>query len=204
MPAVVFIALALRFVNRQRLKTAVQRSSGRGADEAVAAADAPLEMAEGAGPSLLGRVGRSFVALTLVTAVTWLVGQLVARRLSYGDEHSDDFRLAVIMRGTEFRSSAAQLRSATAITFWGGLSLDLRDVSLGPAGADLELRTIMGGVEVRVPHSWRVEIDRTVSAGEFEIDLPGNEELPDDAPVLRIRSVTTIGGGLVTSTRGER
>lgn len=201
MPAVVFIVLMRRFVDPQRCQTAVRRALGRGGDGVVESGEA-VEVAAAAGPGALGRVGRAFVALTLVTAVTAIVGQLVARRLSYGDESSDDVRLAVIMGGAEFSSFAPQLRSASAIAFWAGLSLDLRDASLGPGGADLELRTIMGGVEVRVPDSWRVEIDQTVSAGEFEVDLPGMEGLPDDAPVLRIRSVTTIGGGLVTSTRG--
>ncbi len=201
MPAVVFIAIVRRIVNSRRFETAVRASLGRGADDDLVEASAPVDATETAGRSILGGAVRALLLLTVVTAATWVVGQLVARRMSYGDATSDDFQLVVAMGGSEFHSYAPQLRSAKAITFWSGLLLDLRHASLGPDGADLELRIVMAGVEVRVPSSWRVEVDQSVSAGEFKVDLPGMEELPDDAPTLRIRSTTTIGGGLVTSTR---
>ena len=199
MPAVVFIAIVRRIVNSQRSETAVRGALRRGdAGELVEAAAAD---AAKAGPSFPGRVARAFVLLTVVAGLTWVAGQLVARRMSYGDEASDEFQLAVIMGGEEFHSSAPQLRAATVYAIWAGVSLDLRRASLGPDGADLMLQTTLADVEVIVPASWRVEVDQVVSGGAFELDLPEMDGLPDDAPTLRIRSVTRIGGGLVTSTR---
>jgi hypothetical protein len=63
----------------------------------------------------------------------------------------------------------------------------------------LELRTTMGGIEVRVPHDWSVEVDQEVLAGGLEVDVTPPEQLPADAPKLRIHAVTRMGGGLVTS-----
>lgn len=136
------------------------------------------------------------------STITWLAGLALANKLTQGDEDSDDFQLASIMGGKEFHSHAQHLRSGTVITSLGGIELDLREATLDPSGANLELRTTMGGVEVRVPQYWVVEVDQDALGGELQVDVTSAEDLPEDAPQLHIHAVTRIGGGLVTAKAG--
>jgi len=103
------------------------------------------------------------------------------------------------MGGKEFHSHAAHLKSGTAITALAGLALDLREATLDPAGASLELQTAMGGIEVRVPQHWVVEVDQEAVVGALEVDVTAPEELPDDAPKLHIHAVTRAAGGVITA-----
>jgi hypothetical protein len=201
MPAVIVIELVRRIVNSERFATGIKEAMGPAGGAGAAADDPSVAVIESSDPSFLARAVRSLVVLTVLTAATWIVGQLVARRLSYGDEGSRDVRLAVIMRGAELHSYAQGLRSVEVVTFWSGALVDLRQASPGPDGADLELKNIMAGVEIRVPAAWRVEVEQTTAGGEFELDLPDMEALPDDAPTLRIHAINRVGGVLVTSTR---
>jgi len=63
------------------------------------------------------------------------------------------------------------------------------------------LRTTMGGIEVRVPQSWAVEVDQETLGEALEVDVTSPEDLPEDAPRLRIHAVTRMGGGLITARK---
>jgi predicted membrane protein len=103
---------------------------------------------------------RAFMVFMGISVTAWVTSLVISTRLTRGDESSDDFRVATIMNGGEFRSRASNLRSGTAITIMGGVRIDLRDATLDPSGASLELNTMMGGLEVLVPEDWAVESTR--------------------------------------------
>ncbi len=142
---------------------------------------------------------RIFVVLLSVQVAAFIFGLVVSKKLTRGDESSDDFRLASIMGGKEFSSHAAHLRSGTAIACMGGIQLDLRGATLDPAGASLELKTMMGGIEVIVPEDWAVDVDEDVLGGQLEVKVTPSEDLPEDAPKLHVHAVTRIGGTQVTA-----
>jgi predicted membrane protein len=129
----------------------------------------------------------------------WIVGQIIAKKMTKGDETTDEFQVATIMGGKKFESHAKDLKSGVVITSMGGIDLDLTDATIGSAGAELELKTTMGGIQVTVPEEWAVKVDSDSKAGEFQVDVTPPEALPDDAPQLRIHAVTRMGGGLVTN-----
>ncbi|MDH3605619.1 MAG: cell wall-active antibiotics response protein [Acidimicrobiia bacterium] len=129
----------------------------------------------------------------------WVIGQIIAKKMTKGDETSDEFQVATIMGGKKFESHAKDLRSGVVITSMGGIDLDLTDATIGAEGAELELRTTMGGIQVTVPEAWAVKVESELKAGEFQVDVAPPEALPDDAPQLRIHAVTRMGGGLVTT-----
>ncbi len=124
---------------------------------------------------------------------------MIAKRLSRGDEDSDEFQIVSICGGKEFQSHAEHLRTGSIVASMGGIDLDLRAATLDPAGASLDVNATMGGVQVTVPQAWAVDVDKSVLAGGFEAKLTPPEELPDDAPTLHIRAVVCMGGVLVTS-----
>jgi predicted membrane protein len=145
------------------------------------------------------RLLRAFMVFMGISVTAWVTSLAISTRLTRGDESSDDFRVATIMNGGEFRSHAANLRSGTAITIMGGVRIDLRDATLDPSGASLELNTVLGGLEVLVPEDWAVEVEQEVSGGDSKVNVTPIEELPEDAPRLRIHAVMRLGGAEITA-----
>ncbi|HTQ05281.1 MAG TPA: DUF5668 domain-containing protein [Polyangiaceae bacterium] len=75
----------------------------------------------------------------------------------------------------------------------GGVELDLRNAQLAPEGAVLDLRVVMGGVEIRVPDTWRVHCEVTPLFGGAD-DATRTTQGTADAPRLRILGTVTLGG----------
>ncbi len=137
---------------------------------------------------------------TLIFNILALVSGVIVKQLvqSEGDETTDEFTLATVMFGNNFVSTATALRAGSLITYMGGVELDLTDANLAP-GARLTLLTVMGGIDVRVPPHWRVEVDTEVVMGDCQVDLIDQDELPDSAPVLIIDARTYMGGLAITN-----
>lgn len=148
-------------------------------------------------------MGRKWIrALMWIVAAQfagWIVGQVIAKKMTKGDETSDEFQVAAIMGGKKFESHAKDLKSGTVITSMGGIELDLTDATLASSGAELELKTTMGGIQVTVPDDWAVKVDSELTAGGFEVNVTPPEALPIGAPELHIHAVTRLGGGQVTT-----
>jgi len=131
------------------------------------------------------------VLLVLIAAV---VGQLVAKRMTKGDEDSDEFRLAAIVGGKEFKSRATALRSASALAVVGGLDIDLRGATLDPAGATLDVTAVMGGAQVTLPPGWVVDLETRGSLGGVDTRLNESADHPEGAPTLHVTTNTWFGG----------
>lgn len=142
---------------------------------------------------------RAVLGFLAMQAVMAVVGQVMSKRMNRGDEDSDEFQVAAIFGGKKFQSRATSLKSGTVVSSMGGVDLDLRDATLDPGGASLDLRTTMGGCQVIVPADWAVNVDDECLAGGFEVDVTPAEDLPPDAPKLQIHAVARMGGGKVTT-----
>jgi len=75
----------------------------------------------------------------------------------------------------------------------GGVELDLRQAELAPEGAVLALRVLMGGVDIRVPDTWQVQLDVTPLFGGAD-DMTRSAQGNSAAPKLRIVGNVTLGG----------
>ena len=130
--------------------------------------------------------------LTLVT-MAWVAAQLIAWKMSSGHQGSDSFSRVAVFGGNEFTSVASSLRSGSVTTVVGGIVVDLRGARLDPNGAELDLTTRLGGIAVVVSPEWRVTLVNGKARGVVA-DVPDPENLADDAPELRVRVSTTLGG----------
>lgn len=148
---------------------------------------------------MMRKLVRAAMFLMAVQAAAAMIGQVIARKLTQGDESSNEFQVAAFFGGKSFESHAAGLRSGSVITSMGGVEIDLREATLDPAGADLELKTTMGGVQVLVPDHWAVDLSSETVAGECQARVTAIEELPEDAPRLHVHAATRMGGVLVTT-----
>jgi hypothetical protein len=150
---------------------------------------------------MVRRILKSLAGVVAVTSALWGVGVAFARRFErdQGLAVSEDFRVAAFWGGREFSSSAAPLRTGTAIAILGGADIDLTGATVDGQGARLNVRAYFGGVQVTVPPTWRVEVHQDVQGGEVELRIPDPEALPADAPILRASVTVRAGGVLITS-----
>jgi predicted membrane protein len=146
------------------------------------------------------KLRRVLIAFLAVQVAGWVIGRMAARRLEKGDEDSDEFRIAAIMGGRSFHSHASRLSSGEVIAGMGGIDLDLRDATLDPRGATLDLNAVMGGIQVIVPEGWVIDLDAEGVGGRVDTNVTPADELPGDAPRLRIHAVTRMSGALVTTS----
>lgn len=134
------------------------------------------------------------VKAVAVLAGLWAVGQVLARRRTVGDDTSDEFAIAVYLGGVQRACKATSLRRGSVSVVLGGVDLDLREATLDPEGADLDLSATLGGVNVTVPSEWRVVVEDRATLGGVEALVTDPEELRDDAPLLRVEAGALLGG----------
>ena len=145
------------------------------------------------------RLRKALVWIAALQAIAWVTGQIIARRLSKGDEQSDEFQLVSICGGKKFRSRTGRLRSGSVVAALGGVELDLRDAQLDPAGATIDVDATMGGVQIVVPDGWLVLVETSGFAGGADTKVTDPAELPDTAPRLRVHATARMGGTQVIS-----
>lgn len=137
-------------------------------------------------------VGLGFWAGVLASA------QVLKRAFpSRGDAVSDEVALVAIMDGITLKSRARAFRGGSMFTWLGGIDVDLTEATLAP-DAHLDLRSLFGGIAIRVPPGWRVVSDAAAFAGGVAVDVPAPTE---DAPTLRITGFSAFGGVAVGAQR---
>ncbi len=136
---------------------------------------------------------RILIGIVLLNVVAVAAAQVAKRRLpSYGDQDSETFALVAAMDGIEFVSRSEAFRAGSGTAVMGGMAIDLTEVQSADT-ITLDLRAIMGGIDVLVPADWRVEMASTSIMGGTE-----NHTDPDaaaaDATVLVIDAKAYLGG----------
>lgn len=149
-----------------------------------------------------GRLVRRLLRLAMLSGVVvgaYAGAQVVARGLARGDEDADDFNLLTVMTGKDLAIGAAPFGSGRVMTLLGQTRIDLRDTTLSPSGAHLDLVTTLARVQVIVPPDWAVEVEQaSLGLGsELSVDLDDPARLPEDAPKLSILADTRWGCGSV-------
>ncbi len=119
---------------------------------------------------------------------------LHGRKLPSGrTETSKDSKtnLNAIIAGLENHVTSPDYQGGSVTAVLGGVALDLRKADI-KTKAQLDIMTFCGGVELRVPESWRVHVTGTPLLGGWE----NKTAKPDakDAPVLEITATCVLGG----------
>jgi len=132
-----------------------------------------------------------------LAAAAAIVKRIVPSR---GDAESDEVALVAIFDGIELESSATAFRGGSMFTWFGGIAVDLRNVTLAP-DARLTLNTLWGGVAIRVPPEWHVESTAKALGGGVAVKPPQTEVA--DPPRLQIDGFALLGGIAVGSKSTE-
>jgi hypothetical protein len=118
--------------------------------------------------------------------------------------------LYAIFGGIDRRGAWTVPRRMKIVAIMGGAHLDLREARFPPGVLELDVTAVMGGIEIIVPPGLAVQMHGSAIMGGFaDVDrAPAN---PDpDAPLLRVRGLTMMGGVNVSmrlpgeSERGAR
>jgi hypothetical protein len=130
----------------------------------------------------------------IIPAAIILVGLLVifGRGLGSRTEVGDRINSFNVFSGSELASHSKQFKGGSVSAVFGGAEIDLRD-SLPAPDAELDIFAAFGGVEIRVPDGWQVQVRGMPLFGGIE-NATVKDSLPADAPVLPINATVLFGG----------
>lgn len=97
-----------------------------------------------------------------------------------------------LFSGSEIASNSTSFEGGRLGAIFGGVELDLRQASLAEDAA-LDIFTAFGGVEIKVPEGWSVELNGFPIFGGLENKTASGHPSPD-APRLRIDATVLFGG----------
>jgi hypothetical protein len=133
-------------------------------------------------PLLLVALGLSIVRQTLRRART------PERQL----DSRDELQIVAILGGNKGSSGSHAFRGGELTAILGGVDLDLREARMHNGRAVLDVFTMWGGLELKVPEGWIVENQMLVALGGYD-DRTRPVGAPD-APRLVLRGTTVMGG----------
>lgn len=112
-----------------------------------------------------------------------------------GELKSDDVIVADgIFGGPTVASGSQNFRAASLTAVFGGVTLDLRAAKPSSDGAAVKATAAFGGIEILVPHGWRVVVKATPIFGGIDDKTVHDSDLPVDAPVLNVDGLALFGG----------
>jgi len=95
--------------------------------------------------------------------------------------------------GTNLRSQSQDFQGGEVMTVFGGAEIDLRDVIISEKGANFDLTSVFGGIELIVPENVHVEISGLPIFGGWE-DKTRKVAKNSDTPIIKINCVAIFGG----------
>ena len=139
------------------------------------------------------RLLRAVLLFKLGFLTGMLASAALMRRMfpSRGDAESDEVALVAILDGVAVKSRAQAFRGGSMFSWLGGIAVDLREAQLAP-DAHLDVRSLLGGIAIRVPPGWRIEADVKAIGGGVAVNTP--EPGTDASPTLRLEGFSAFGG----------
>ncbi len=133
--------------------------------------------------------------VVIILVGLWMIAGAFGRRRAAATPGAKDSDLDafVIFSGLERRVESQNFRGGKATAIMGGIDLDFTQAKLAEDRASIDLSVIMGGIDVRVPKSWRVEVDGHPLLGAVEdkhTHVPG----PGGVQTLFIKASAILGG----------
>jgi len=144
---------------------------------------------------LLSSLGAADLSSFLWPAALVVVGLVVMfgrRSRPGGSDTGDSVNSFNVFSGSELASHSRAFTGGSVSAVFGGAELDLRDSTPAP-GAELDVFTAFGGVEIRVPEGWAVTVRGLPLFGGWE-NVTTRDALGPAAPVLAVNATVLFGG----------
>jgi len=133
-----------------------------------------------------------------------LVGLMMIRSHSWKSEQDisdkDSIKLSLILGGGEHRFTSKQLSGAKITAVMGGGQIDLRESEMSGNELVLDVFTVMGGLEIRIPQHWEVNVQTLPILGgvenktRFSKKMSENEFGSSASKQLTIKGTLIMGG----------
>ena len=118
-------------------------------------------------------------------------GKIVRKKEEFEDKENYISGFA-IFSGLERKIRSKSFRGGSVTSLFGGADIDLRDASISPDGAVLDLTAVFGGVDIRIPNDWNSEINSTALFGG--VGNKSRSESPAEDRPLIINATAIFGG----------
>lgn len=96
-----------------------------------------------------------------------------------------------LVGGTQIQMNSRPFRGGKVKALLGGCEIDLRGATLGAEGAKLNVMIGLGGVTIRVPEDWAVNVRRGTVLGSVTSRRP---QPASPAGELTVTGLTLVGG----------
>ena len=127
--------------------------------------------------------------IIIAIGLSILINSSGRAKIPTGTKDSDD--IVAIFSGSEAKNKSNNYKGGKITAVFGGASVDLRDATL-KGEAVLDIFTLCGGVELKVPRDWHVVVKATPIAGGVENKAEGSDG--DKSPTLVITGIIALGG----------
>jgi predicted membrane protein len=124
------------------------------------------------------------------TAVSGFADDMSLFGTSEGETSERVLELTAILGGFQRKVTTQDFRGGDLTSVMGGIDLDMRTASLNGT-AVLNVFALMGGISIKVPTDWTVELEGTPILGGFE---EKTMEPKDNSKRLVIRGTVIMGG----------
>lgn len=113
------------------------------------------------------------------------------RQISVG-ENASVFEATAILGGASRRITASNFQGGDATAVMGGCEIDLRDCGSDGGPAEIDTFAFWGGVEIKVPDDWEVQVKGTAVLGAYEDKTRTAEG--EGRKVLIVTGMAIMGG----------
>lgn len=129
-------------------------------------------------------------ALGLVALATAVAAKLLLE--SNAEPDTEEIDLVSIFEGQHLVSEADPFYGGKIMTMFGGVLLDLRNVTPAPTGIYLDVAVGLGGVSLVVPEGWRVKFDGSGVLGGYSDNT--KTIAAEDVPTVTVTGFLFMGG----------
>ena len=105
-----------------------------------------------------------------------------------------------LFSGVEKQVTSDQFQGGKVTAIFGGIDIDLRSATLSSKNNTIDLFTMFGGTEFRIPADWTINMSQlTVLFGAFEDKRTFTNTQTDPNKVLNIKGLILFGGGEISN-----
>ncbi len=112
----------------------------------------------------------------------------------------DSVKLSMMLGGGEYRFSSKNFKGGKVTAFMGGGTLDLTEAEMEGPEVELDVFVLMGGMELRIPKHWQLNVQATPLLGGVEDKTyasnvgSGSGDFTQSIKRLTIKGTLIMGG----------
>lgn len=109
----------------------------------------------------------------------------------------DSVNLSMMLGGGEYRFASKNFKGGKVTAFMGGGTLDLTEAEMEGDEVELDVFAMMGGMEIRIPKHWHLNVQATPLMGGVEDKTYASRSASDPTDIPHSGKRLTIKGTLI-------